>query len=271
MKRFAITLGAVAALAAPGLAQSFTLEDRNSTVNFDLANGGARDWFVDGVDQLFQQWFWVRVGNDTREQRIDSLGLVGAVATDTNPFIDNRPDTLSALFGNLQGLNIELGFRLQGGNAGSGASDLAEQITIHNDSPRALTISLFQYSDFDLAGTASGDTVSFVSPNGWRQVDPAGTSFNETVVTPTATRYQAGLFPSIVNSLDDAAITTLSNSAGPLSGDVSWAFQWDFTIGAGSSVTISKDKNFGAIPAPGAALLGMVGLSAIGWARRRLA
>jgi hypothetical protein len=36
--------------------------------------------------------------------------------------------------------------------------------------------------------------------------------------------------------------------AGP--GDVTWAYQWDFTLGNGQSFIISKDKNMMELPEP---------------------
>ena len=52
------------------------LTDFNSTVVIDpTSQAGMYTWTVDGVDQMWQQWFWYRIGSAGPEQSIDTLGL----------------------------------------------------------------------------------------------------------------------------------------------------------------------------------------------------
>src|SRR5215471_5719398 len=51
-----------------------TLTDNNSVAQID-PNGqaGMFSWTVDGVQNLFQQWFWYRVGTNGPENSIDTI------------------------------------------------------------------------------------------------------------------------------------------------------------------------------------------------------
>ena len=118
-----------------------------------------------------------------------------------------------------------------------------------------------------MGGTAGGDTAEILGGNTARQWDDAfPVQFNETVVTPMPSAFEVNTWPTLVNSLNDANPTTLSNFAGPQSGDMNWAFQWNFTLAPGQSYIISKDKNI-AVPAPG--VLALLGLGLVCTRRRR--
>ena len=258
----------IAALACGGAAAQahadlIDLYDVNSEANFDtLSQSGMSNWLVDGVDHLFQQWFWYRTGAMGSESSLDTLAQLGIFATDTNPFTDPRDDTLAVLYGG-SGYTVELLYTLRGGALGSNVSDVTEQIIITNTGTSALEFHFFQYADFDIGGTSLGDTAWIQGGNTAVQEDlAAGFSFTETVVTPMPSHYEVATWPSILNSLNDGSPSTLLDIAGPVSGDLTWAFQWDVTLGAGQSFIISKDKSI-QIPAPAAlALLGLAGLAA---------
>ncbi|MBL4591724.1 MAG: hypothetical protein JKY96_07160 [Phycisphaerales bacterium] len=261
----------VAALALAGLATSalaggpYELGDGNSTATFDTASGQI-NWTVDGVSQLFGQEFYFRRAGDTREYRLDStnMSLDGVFATDTNPFTDTRDDTFGQLYSDGQGLQIETRFSLLGGTAGSGMSDLAEQIILRNNSNATMTISFFQFVDFDLGGDAFDDFGQIVGGNTAQQSDDDGFFISETVVTPLPALFQMGSSADLNNLFNDGAISNLDGTAS-FSGDVAWAFQWNITMAAGQSFLISKDKLV--VPTPGTmALLGAAGFMA---SRRR--
>ncbi len=241
----------------------FTLTDGNSIANFDTSSqANAYGWSVDGIGQLFQQAFWFRVGN-VAEQSLDVLpiGLQGTTDTD----FDGNPDTLFVRY-NGGGFDVEVRYVLDGGSPGSGASDMGEQISIISRSQDPLDFHFFQYSDFDLQGTIGGDSGVFTNLNAVRQYEGA-IRLTETVVTPVPSHRELAFYSSTITKLNDAVATTLDDLPaigtvlGP--GDLTWAFQWDFALPAGSTFQISKDKNLsaGTIPEPATLALLMAGVA----------
>ena len=142
-------------------------------------------------------------------------------------------------------------------SSGSGVSDIAEVVTITNltDHP-VLGFHFFQYVDFDLADDPDGDTAWIVTGGGataaWQT--GGGGWVTETPVT-SPSRYEVGVFADTRDKLTDLVNPDiLNNVAGPVGpGDVTWAFQWDFDLGAqgdpNSSWQLSKNKKL-VIPEP---------------------
>lgn len=257
-----------ACLVSAGLAHGAvtTLSDRNSVARIEDSGAfaGMNSWTIDGTSMLSLQGFWYRTPGMNREFNIGTLPITGLSASDTNPFVDPSNDTLGIQYTGV-GFTIEPTWTLRGGAAGSLRSDMIETITITNTSTfQPLTISFFQYSDFDLNGTIADQSVGIFGAlrNTAIQSDTGGFVLNETVVTPAPTRWQVDTFPTILNALDNGGIDNLNNNFGPIGpGDLTWAFQWDLVIPIGGSVVISKDKNI--VPAPTSlALLGLSGLLA---------
>ena len=128
---------------------------------------------------------------------------------------------------------------LRGGAPGSEVSDMTELISITNLSASPLDFHFFQYADFDLS---AADSVQFTNLNSVQQ-SGANTRLTETVVTPIPSHRQGDFFPTILNSLNDAAPTTL-NDTPPIG----------VTIGAG-------DKFFAARPSPDGRRVAFLGLT----------
>jgi hypothetical protein len=246
-------LGLFSQFSTGSFAALFTLSDDNSEVDFDTgSSANAYNWSVDGQDQLFQQAFWYRVGNGP-EQSLHSLPIGFQLASNTNS--DPGLDTLNVVY-NGPGYNIEVSYRLDGGVAGSGASDMAEQIAITNNTGAPLDFHFFQYSDFEILGTAGNDTAVFLNANTVQQSEGLF-SLNETVASPAASHREINFYDVTLDKLEDGVASTLNDlppigvPLGP--GDMTWAFQWDKNIpasGLGRTFIISKDKRLSVVPEP---------------------
>ncbi|MBO6512462.1 MAG: PEP-CTERM sorting domain-containing protein [Phycisphaerales bacterium] len=265
-KQTVFAIASCAGFAATALAGGdFVLGDGNSTATFS-PDQGQIDWNVDGVNQLFTQEFYIRRSTDTQELRVDSINFnnVGNFATDTNGFTDTRDDAFGSLFTDGNGLEIETLFTLRGNTAGSNSSSLAEVITLRNTSSSSMTLSFFQFVDFDLGTFFSDDSGEIVNGNTAFQYDGGSSILSETATTPSPDLFQMGNGVSLRAMLADGSIDDLDGTAA-FAGDVGWAFQWNITLAAGDSFLISKNKTL--VPTPGSMmLLGTAGLLA---SRRR--
>lgn len=256
--------GAVLAAAMPlAHATTYTLSDLNSSITVDpSSSSGVSSWHVDGVNQLYQQWYWGRMGSTGGESSLDNLTLLNAKASDTN--FNPGNNVLALQYGNSQ-LQVNVSMSLQGFAAGSRMSDLATQVSFTNLTGTAETLHIFQYSDFDLSGISGNDTA--VATNGNTIVQTDGGMILTDSASPTPSGWQIGLYPTLLNSLTNGTPTTLNDSGSGTTGDITYAREWDFTLNpagsANSSSGFSLDQHI-TVPDPGTVLLlaaGMLGLA----------
>jgi hypothetical protein len=280
MKRFSFLValvGLIAVLCIPSSwATIIELEDDNSVAYIEpddpSSQLGMFSWVVDGVGHLAKQWFWYRVGDTGGESSVDNLTIDAAIASDTNG--SGNDDTLFVRYLDPAGaFKIEIRYVLDGGSAGSNVSDIAEQINIENLTDSDLDIHFFQYTDFDLNDTLGDDTVRLINNNTFMQYDES-IAFSEVVATPAGDQWAADYFANTLTALNDGSPTDLGTVSGPLTGDVTFSWQWDFNIDGGGTALISKDKNIREreIPEPSTLLLlgsGLFGLSAFARLKRR--
>lgn len=237
-----------------------TLQDGNSSAVFDAVGNGQTTWSVDGVNHLAQQWFSYSVGT-TAPQSISTL-------TNTHQF--STDGILNATYTG-DGFTLSLAVTLAGGSTGSGASAIVETITVTPTavtddvtSAASLNFHLYQYSDFNLNGTAAGDSLKLSgSPINTADQTKGGTTA-DVAVTRAPDRYQINFGATIPLTLSDNATT-----GGP--GDENFAFEWDQSIAPTGSFQVSITKTIqggNIVPLPNAAygtlalmaLLGGVGL-----------
>ena len=265
-----LALGCCIMLSGVSFAGTFTLVDGNSIAAFDTSlPDNHYSWEVDGVDHLFQQAFWFRLGTVDPETSLHTLPIDVEGTTDTN--FDGDDDTLFVRYIGLD-FDAEVRYTLDGGAPGSFASDLAEQVSITNTGSIPLDFHFFQYVDFDLAGSEEFDTAVFTNANAVQQTQ-GPLAISETVITPAASHREIDYFPATHSKLTDASPTTLSDTPAigtPLGpGDVTWAFQWDVVIAPGLTFQISKDKNLVGVPEPTALALAGLALGGMLFGRRR--
>jgi hypothetical protein len=257
------------AAVSPGSAQPpVTLTSGGSSAVVDLgSSAGMSSWTISGVNQLRQQWFWYKY--DGVQQSIDQLGYLSSSSLGAN--------NVSVNYGNVASpLRINIDYTLAW--VGDNTADMTESIVLHNTSASDITVSFFQYSDFNLGGIAGGD-----------QLDIAGTPYNgspgsgfyvasqikseneisETIVLPYAHHTEASSDPLALRGKLDGGIAL--NDCISASGDVAWAYQWDLIIAANSDSPIIKDKYLYVVPVPEPGALSLLGLSWAVLALRRRA
>lgn len=230
-------LVALAVLPANANSSIFTMTDQNSILQVDTSPSagvpGAFSWHVDGTNQLYQQWWWYRVGGPGSQINVVNSANLVPVGSPTQ--LD--PGQLKMKFADPSGyFTLELKWFLAGNVAGSGTSDVSEQ-AIYTKSPNApadFQFSLFEYSNFDLGGTPNNDTAQLIGANGVRQWDGA-MQVEEDLARPS-TSWMIGTPSNVLAAL--GGTQNLPNSQALMNGDVAWAFQWDLT----RSVSFSKNK-----------------------------
>jgi hypothetical protein len=274
--RIGLVAAAMLALAVvPALADTITLQDLGTTATIETTPDsygrvGMTNWSIDGSNYLYEQWFWIRIGDAVGQTSLEQL-YQGYTQ-------DPAKTTATMKFGTTSGVTVDVVYGLLGGGVGSGTADITEQIRIRNLTGQTQTISFFQYCDFDLGGLASDDTVWMRSENVVEQTNGLF-RISETSAIPTASRYELGKYPSTLSNLNSGATYNLATvidefavfPSPAITGDVTWAFQWDITLANGASFIISKDKHL-VVPEPLTMISGFLAISSLGmYLRRRTA
>jgi hypothetical protein len=262
----ACALGLLTLISTPAQAAT-VLTDGNSSTILDFANPAIQSpWVVEGQNQLNQSGFYYRIGAAGPEASVASIG----------PAIVSTYNGTRGVIATYNGgtFTLSVDYLLTGGNPGDGHSALSETIEIINTSGQTLDFHFFSYSDFDLAGSPMGDSVTLNTIGGnYYVTDQAqpGATIAQTVNTPGANLGEAALAGVTLTKLTDGDADILSNvnAAGP--GDVTWALQWNLSIAAGQSVQIVKGTiiQLQVIPEPSSVAVFGLGLAGLALKRFR--
>lgn len=248
-----------------------SLHDGNSDATVDLSSqAGMSSWLINGQNQLNQQWFWYRVGNDSTGQH--SIDTIGGLSYSQNA------NSLSATYTSPT-FSLTIFYTLSGGLAGGSdwTSDITESISIQNLTASTLDFHFYQYSDFALGGTPGGETASvFLNNDNFytsAKVTKSGNQISETIDQPLANAAETDLGTATLSRLNSGSPYTLNGntSAGDVNStdDATWALQWNFQIAAGDNVFVLKDKRLSVAPVPEPASFSLVLLGAAAFALRR--
>jgi hypothetical protein len=246
---------------------SCAVSNGNASITYDAVDddpgdfllSGLEGWNVNGVAQLFQQVFAIRVGAGPTIN-IGNLNLVSADA-------DDATDTIAVDYSDGVVL-ISLTMTLGGVGNGSAITQTLE-VSAGSANLFDVPISVFLYTDLDLDDDAVGDTGQ---TDGATLTQRDGSTLARVSTTTKTSGFQIETFGDtgslLFDAILDGSLASLSGSTGPVTGDVNHAFQWTFAVSeANPSFAIRVDNDVIPAPAPlGLLGLGMVGL---GLARRK--
>jgi len=268
---FSLLLAAVILSPLTSKAINHVLSDNGSTFQVDVDSSiGAHWWDVDGINnQLQKQWFYYRIGGGVAEP-------INNISTAFVNFSTANSLSVTYTATGLLPFSLTVEYTLNGGGVGSGNGDILETISVYNPGPTSLDFHLFQYSNFDLLGSPNNDSVSIAyTGTGYDSAVhwDGAYGITEGIVSPEASRAEANTAFNTETSLMNIAGYDLNNNLTLLNDNVTWAFQWDREIAAGSSLDIFKDKSMSIspIPEPSSMALLTLGLAVMGLIGRRTA
>ncbi|MCC7435444.1 MAG: PEP-CTERM sorting domain-containing protein [Methanoregulaceae archaeon] len=209
-------------------------------------------------DQSFQEWWWYRVnGVNNREF---------ALSTQANaPVVNGNSMTLS--YREPEGFTSTLVYTI---NNVAGVARVTGTNFIKNEGNSALDFSFFNYLDYDMGGTAGGDSASMLSGNPAlrMRITDATALINAEYRALDADAYQIGAFATVRGLLTDADIDNFNNSGLPFGpGDFTGGVQWNFTLDPGQEIALQTTRTLNPVPEP--ATLAALAMGAAALIRRR--
>ncbi|MGE3109240.1 MAG: hypothetical protein AB7G11_04545 [Phycisphaerales bacterium] len=221
----------------------FTQGDSPTTVTSTGPLANMRTLGATGTDHVFQNWWWYRVdGVDTREVPfMNATSAVWSGNTGTVTFTTPNFDAVMTYVVTDNGTN---------------AAMVVASMSVTNTSGGPISLQLFNYQDYDLAGSATGDSAVLVSPNNIR-ITEAGNTIIGGFIGAGATNYQVSTFATVRGLLTNTTVDNFNNSGLPFGpGDFTGGYQWSLQLDAGASTSVSAMLTLDPPPPTGRCCIG---------------
>jgi hypothetical protein len=249
-------------------AATFTFNETPTAENSGTYTADFRPQGATSANDIYSQWLFYEVAGDNRIRpfgnytRSDggTVAITGAMSGNTMTYsLTEKTAAATTRFTGTWALQLTHG-------TSTGKATVSHTVTITNPTASPLTISLFHYLDYDLNGdpsnhTATGGLAGMTITNGLTKATyTPGTAASHYQVATGGT-LDAGFLNGTVTSLNDTGLPF-----GP--DDWSGAYQWNLTIPAGQSATVTFAMDVSPAPEPGT-VLGLAAAGLAGWAARR--
>lgn len=200
---------------------TYTVRNAFGTAFREGNNGGSSDFNAGAGDRMFQHWWWYRTQGSNREYALSSLVAHTPIGSNRMILVYEEPVDANPA----QAYRFQIEYRLE--SLGGNAARMVIQYTATNLSSNTQTLHLYHYADFN-GSSPSTDTITVLNSGRIRQVFGGG-GCAELSATPSANRWEVGVFPTLRDKLTNTAADNLSNATAA-TGDVSAAFQWTRTL-----------------------------------------
>lgn len=236
----------------------YTLNSATSVVTFD-SGSGLTGWTVNGSQQLASESFYYSLGGGP-------LSPITSISSATVTSAPIGPPSITATYSSAGNLSVQSTYGLIG-------NQLSDSIKVSNLSGSTQTISLFQFSDFVLGGATGSQSVNMFFNSGTQaEADQNGGGVHlvdqaQFVGSGGTTEMQASTLGGLFGPFLGEPPYTLDNATLTASGNAVYAFEWDATLTANTSFTISEISTI-TVPEPAVLALAGIGVLALTMSRR---
>lgn len=243
-------------VAVPALASTYTISQQNSSILVNTS-AGLQGYTINGVNQF---------GLGGMQESFMRVGAVGSgtfyavqPATPSPSIAITAPEGVGSFTSlNNAGVVATINYLLTGypaNGAQSGDSALNEQFNLDNTNSTPVTVQFITYADFNLGDQSSGQSATETGGNTVNQASAGGMTLSQSIGQGTASGpdlYEVTNTENLLLALQNTPgynLTQLDDSSAS-TGNVNFAFEFDRTIPADSSINLSLNTTITSVPEP---------------------